>query len=88
MTVLGVSRDSVSDQMKFAEECELEMSLLSDPDGSVVDKYDCGAGKMPFAKRVTFVIDPKGIVRMRMDKVSVAKHGDDLIEAILELQED
>ncbi len=88
MTVLGVSRDSVSYQMKFAEECELEMSLLSDPDGSVVDKYDCSAGKMPFAKRVTFVIDPAGIVRLRMDKVSVAKHGDDLIEAILELQED
>lgn len=86
--VHGVSRDSVSDQMKFAKKCELEMGLLSDPDGSVTDKYDCGMDGRPFAQRVTFVIDPKGIVRIRDEKVSVRSHGDDLIERILELQED
>ncbi len=75
-------------QKKFTKDCELKMPLLSDPDGSVTDKYDCAYEGRPFAKRATFVIDPEGVVRLRMDKVAVATHGEDLIDAILGLQED
>lgn len=88
MKLHGVSRDSVSDQAKFAEECELKMPLLSDPDGSVVDKYDCGMPGRPFAGRVTFVIDPEGNVIVRDDKVNVRSHGPDIVEVVRELQGD
>ncbi|MEM8713367.1 MAG: redoxin domain-containing protein [Planctomycetota bacterium] len=84
--VLGVSRDSVEDQAKFAKQCELEMPLLSDADGSVTDKYDCGFPGRPFSQRVTFVIDDVGQVRLRDESVSVRSHGPDLVAKIAELK--
>ena len=83
--VYGVSRDSVNDQKKFAKKCELEMPLLSDPDGSVTDKYDCAYEGRPFAKRVTFIIDPEGNVIVRDEEVNVSNHGPDVVDAIRDL---
>lgn len=86
--VHGVSRDSVSDQKKFAKKCELEMPLLSDPDGSVTDKYDCGMDGRPYAQRVTFIIDPDGNVIVRDEEVNVSNHGPDIVDAIKDLMGD
>jgi peroxiredoxin len=38
------------------------------------------------ARRVTFLIDPKGIVRAIDEKVNVRTHGQDLIKRLKELQ--
>lgn len=84
--VQGISRDSVADQSKFAEECSLEMPLLSDPDGSATDKYDVAYEGRPYSQRVTFVIDPMGVIRMRDTEVSVKSHGADLLQAVKRLQ--
>lgn len=86
--VFGASRDSVEDQAKFAEQCELTFGLLSDPDGSVTDKYDCAYEGRPFSRRVTFLIDDHGKVRLRDEEVNVKTHGADLIEVIAELQDE
>jgi peroxiredoxin Q/BCP len=59
--------------------------LLSDPDGSVARKYGVLAEGRPMARRVTFVIDEKGILRHVDEKVDVASHGKDLVELIRKL---
>ena len=82
MQVYGCSLDSVGDQKKFHTQQELNFPLLSDPDGSAAKKFDVLSKRGPFSARVTFVIDPKGVIRHIDDGVNVDSHGEDLIEVI------
>ena len=84
--VFGISVDDVASQAAFAKAQELNFTLLSDPDGSVATKYDVMWAGRPFTKRVTFVIDDKGVLRARDEKVNVRQHGEDLIQRIRELK--
>ena len=84
MTVYGISMDDVSSQAKFAEKEKLNFKLLSDPDGSVADKYGVGGGK--YARRHSFVIDDKGVLRHVTKKVNVMGHGQNLVDLINELK--
>jgi len=38
--ILGVSKDSIKSHRKFKEKHELPFTLLSDPEGKVLDHYD------------------------------------------------
>ena len=83
--VYGVSLDDVQDQAKFAKEQNLAFKLLSDPDGSIAAKYGVLADK-PYTKRVTFVIDPAGVLRAIDEQVKVESHGADLADLVKQLQ--
>ncbi|MDP6929666.1 MAG: peroxiredoxin [Planctomycetota bacterium] len=83
--VYGISLDDVASQAAFAKAQKLNFPLLSDVDGSVARKYGVLMGLMPMAKRVTFVIDPKGVLRHIDKKVNVKQHGTDLVALIREL---
>jgi peroxiredoxin Q/BCP len=74
----GISLDSVQEQAQFAEKQKLPFPLLSDPDGSAATKYGVLEPGAEYTKRVTFVIDDKGILRKIIDQVDVKKHGEDL----------
>lgn len=80
----GLSLDDVADLGKFARDQKLEFQLLSDPDGSVAAKFGV-LGKRGFANRVTFVIDPGGMVAHVDTSVDVSKHGGDLVGVLREL---
>ncbi|MCA8971215.1 MAG: redoxin domain-containing protein [Planctomycetes bacterium] len=84
--VYGLSFDDVATQAKFHAKEKLSFRLLSDPDGSVVAKYDAAMQGRPFAKRVTILIDAKGIVRAIDNQVDVRNHGTDVLEKIRELR--
>ena len=84
--VYGISRDSVEDMAKFANDQALNFRLLSDPDGSVTKKLEVDMEGRPMPKRVTFVLDPKGVIRARDEKVNVDAHGRDLVEALKRMQ--
>ncbi len=84
--MFGISLDDVASQAAFAKSQELEYPLLSDPDGSVAAKYGVLMKGRPFARRVTFIIDAKGVIRAIDRKVDVKQHGDDLVELIGELR--
>lgn len=86
MTVYGASLDDVATQKKFAKDQKLRFGLLSDPDGSAADKYGVRRGRM--ARRVTFVVDAKGVLRLVDENVDVSKHGSDLAAAIRELKKE
>lgn len=85
MTVVGLSVDDVSTQARFAKEQKLNFKLLSDPDGGAALKYDV-LSRRGFTNRVTFVVDPKGVLRHISDKVNVRSHGMDLVELVERLQ--
>jgi len=80
-----VSLDDVQSVAKFAQDQKLSFSLLSDPDGGVARKYGV-LGDGAFARRVTFVLDPEGVVRHVDEKVNVTTHGADLAAVIEKLQ--
>ena len=61
--VIGVSSDSQESHARFVKKYELPMLMLSDPGGEVRARYGVKATLGLFPGRVTFVIDPKGVVR-------------------------
>lgn len=86
MDVYGISMDSVADQAKFTKAQELNFPLLSDPDGSAVEKYEVRMENRPLAARVTFVIDERGVVRHVDREVKVDTHGADLVALVKRLR--
>lgn len=84
--VYGISLDDVLDQAAFAEAQSLNFLLLSDPDGSVAAKYGVLPEKGRFTKRVTFLVDEKGVLRHVDESVQVGSHGGDLAALVKKLR--
>ena len=84
--VYAVSLDDVVDLAKFAEAQELNFQLLSDPDGSVATKYGVLPDGGRAARRITFIIDDEGVLRLVDQNVNVRAHGTDLLDMVVDLQ--
>ncbi len=63
--VLGVSSDSVESHQTFADNHRLPFVLLSDSNGVLRRAYGVPSTMGILPGRVTFVIDPEGIVQLR-----------------------
>jgi peroxiredoxin Q/BCP len=61
--VIGVSSDSVSSHEQFAAKHQLPFMLVSDETGDLRKRYGVARSMGLFPGRVTFVIDPEGVVR-------------------------
>ena len=78
--IVGVSKDSVESHNKFKEKHDLPFTLLSDPEGKVLNLYGVWKKKSLYGKtfmgteRTTFLIDEKGIVMKVYRKVKVNGH--------------
>jgi peroxiredoxin Q/BCP len=77
--VVGVSRDAVESQRKFADKLGLTFSVLADPDGEVIRRYgvDLAFG---IAKRKTFLVDSKGKIAKVYESVSPKDHAKEVAE--------
>lgn len=73
VVVLGVSKDTVEAQRKFAEKNKLTFRLLADEDSEVIALYGVGLA-FGVAKRKSFLIDSKGKIAKVYESVSPAKH--------------
>lgn len=62
--VIGVSGDSVGSHEKFAAKHRLPFTLLADTDGSARKAFGVKKSMGVFDGRVTYVIDPEGVVRL------------------------
>ena len=86
--VVGVSKDSLESHCKFIDKYDLNFELLSDREGTVLEKYGAWGEKVLYGKkslgiiRTTVVIDEKGVVRKVFPKVKVNGHADAVIEAL------
>lgn len=84
--VFGVSLDDVSSQAEFVKQQELNFPLLSDPDGSLAARLDVMYADKPYTKRITLIIDPRGVIRSRDESVDVKAHGTDVVERLKALK--
>ncbi len=88
--VLGVSPDDEKSHRKFVDKHQLNFTLLADPDKVACAKYGVWQEKSMYGRkymgvvRTTYLIDPKGKVAQRWDKVKVADHDEAVLEAIAE----
>lgn len=80
--VIGVSGDSDPRHRNFAERNRLPFVLVSDRGGKLRQAFGVSDTFGLIPKRVTFVIDPEGIVRMAFSAVWVA---DEHVERALEV---
>lgn len=85
-SIVGVSPDSTTSHQRFIEKKSLEVELLSDSDKIAVNQFGVWqkkkmAGREYFGVvRTTFLIDPKGIIRHKWEKVKVKGHAEDVLE--------
>jgi len=75
VAVIGISRDSVSSHVKFAEKYNLPFTILSDPELEAIKAYGVWQEKKMYGKttmgvvRTTFIISPDGKIEKIMSKV-------------------
>ncbi len=81
--VLGINYDSPKTHREFSNKHHLPFILLSDAKKSVAKAY--GAKRwwfLPFPCRMTFVIDPQGIVCSIVSNVDVTTHAKQVLELV------
>ncbi|MFV0359804.1 thioredoxin-dependent thiol peroxidase [Tropicimonas sp.] len=85
--VLGISKDSVQKHNRFRDKHGLAVTLLSDEQGDVCERYGVFREKSMYGKthmgieRTTFLIDGAGVVRRVWNKVKVEGHATEVLEA-------
>jgi len=89
--VIGVSKDTAAKHDKFKDKYDLKVTLVSDEDVSICEKYGVWVEKSMYGRkymgieRATFLIDIKGKVRAVWRKVKVPGHSDAVLSALKEL---
>lgn len=92
VTVLGVSKDSSASHRKFKDKYSLPFTLLSDESTEMIQAYDAWKEKSMYGKkymgsvRVTYLINPEGVIVKTFPKVSPADHALELLTELRELQ--
>ena len=81
--VLGISSDDVASHRAFADKHRLPFTLLADVDGAVRRDYGVPRTLGLLPGRVTYVIDPEGVVRkVFSSQFKPKKHIDEALVAI------
>jgi len=78
VAVIGVSKDTVEAQEKFARKNGLSFPLLADADGTVIRRYgvDLAFG---VARRMSFLIDSKGTIAKVYASVDPERHAGEVL---------
>ena len=85
--VIGISTDSSDSHRRFAERLNLPFILLSDPDGSVRQRYRVPKTFGIIPGRTTFLIDKNGIIqRVFSSQFQPAKHVSEALAALRKLR--
>lgn len=84
--VFGVSADDVAAQKKFHAEHQMTFDLISDADGKIIEKYKVKMPVVTIAKRQTFILDEKLIIRKHFEDVDPSLDAKNVAAAIAELK--
>lgn len=89
VVVIGISPDSGASHEKFAAKYQLPFILLSDPDKTVMQKYEAFGEKVMYGKktmgviRSTVWVGPDGKVKKHWKRVAkAAEHPDQVLRAL------
>jgi peroxiredoxin Q/BCP len=86
--VIGISPDSPESHSRFRAKQQLKLLLLSDPEHAVIAAYGAWGKKKLYGKeyegviRSTFLIDPKGNLRVAWPAVRVKGHVEEALTAL------
>ncbi len=83
VTVLGVSKDSMESHDTFAQKYALPFALLADSDQTMIAAY--GADGVMYPKRVSFLINPEGVIAKIYDKVDCDAHAKEVLQDIAQV---
>jgi peroxiredoxin Q/BCP len=90
--IIGVSPDSLKSHTNFRQKHDLSINLLSDTEKEVLEAYGVWQKKKMYGReymgvvRSTYLIDAEGKIAYVWEKVKVAKHVDNVMEKLSELQ--
>lgn len=76
--VVGVSKDSVKSHAGFAAKYSLPFTMVADPEKKIIAAYEVDG-------RISYLIDPKGMIAKAYSKVKPAEHAAEAIKDIREL---
>ena len=82
--LFAISIDTVEDQSKFVTEYGIPYRHLSDPQKETCKKY-AGLNLAGLAKRSTFIIDRKGVIKKIFRNIDVDNHGKEIANFLNEL---
>jgi thioredoxin-dependent peroxiredoxin len=78
--VVGISPDPLEMQCRFAEHYQAKFPIIADADGSIAQAFGVKFPILPRVKRVTFIIDPEGMIVARFHhELLFEKHVDDAL---------
>ena len=86
--VIGISKDSVSSHLKFAEKYNLPFILLSDTELKAIQAYDVWQEKKMYGKtsmgvvRTTYLIDEEGNIEKVFKKVKASDNPRQMLDAL------
>jgi peroxiredoxin Q/BCP len=87
---VGISRDAVEKQAKFADQNTFDYPLLSDTEGAVATQFGVKRGllgKLIPVKRTTFVIDTdRRVLDVIASEISMDSHADKALEVLRQRQ--
>lgn len=90
--VIGISKDSVASHAKFAKKYDINFTLLSDTDHTVIEAFGSWAPKKLFGHdfigihRDTYLIDPTGNIVKKYEGVDPKTHVGEIVKDLKELQ--
>ena len=77
--VVGVSSDGFDRQCEFARSLALEFPLIADPGAAIARRYDAKWPLVQLDRRVTYVIDPEGLVAAAFHhELAIGRHEQDV----------
>lgn len=91
--VVGVSRQGLKSHENFIEKKDLDLLLLSDPEGKVHESFDVLKNKKLYGKsflgveRSTFIFNPEGKLVKEYRKVKASGHAQQVLEDLKKLEE-
>lgn len=83
--VLGVSADSSKSHKEFSNKYNLDFPLLADTNKKVIRDYD--ANFLIFTKRISYLINPDGIIAKAYAKVIPGFHAEEVLNDVNNLKE-
>lgn len=83
--ILGVSLDSTESHKGFADKYHLNFPLLSDSEGQISRSFEVMT-PLGLPNRVTFIIDPKGVIRDKIEWANWLTYGKTVAERLSKLQ--
>lgn len=87
--IIGISKDDASSHEKFKQKHSLNFTLLTDPDGTVINAYGAWGKKMYGREgilRKTFIINPAGQVVKVYGRATPLGHGEKVVTDLKDLQ--